>query len=186
MTLSIQSGDAILLAAAAFCCYFLLKPIANYFLDPLDLRKYPAPSFVAATTPFWLMKETWMQRRSRSVHNEFKKHGDVLRVGPNHIIFNIPQAVTDIYGHLAARKLVKDVFYDKVAGDCHDIVNTREHEDHANRRRYLSNSLALKTVVDMEPVIRENFGRLLGRIDEHVAKTKAETGTKTPFNIRQW
>jgi benzoate 4-monooxygenase len=189
MTLSLQSGDAILLAAAAFCCYFLLRPIVSYFVDPLGLRKYPAPSLLAATTPLWLMKETWMQRRSRSVHNEFKKHGgpDVLRVGPNQLIFNIPQAVTDIYGHLAARRLVKDVFYDKIAADQHDIVNTRDHEDHAHRRKYLSNSFALKTVVDMEPVIRDNFGRLLGRIDEHVAETAEEThGEKTPFDIRQW
>lgn len=179
-------SEVALLAAAALCGFFTLKPLVIYFIDPLDIRKYPAPNFLAATTPLWLMKETWMQRRTRSVHEQLKKRGDVLRVGPNQLIFNIPQAITDIYGHLAARKIIKDVFYDKMAGEHHDIVNTRDHEDHGQRRKYLSNSFALKTIVDMEPVIQDNFRRLLGRIDDHVQQTSKDPKASQVFNIRKW
>lgn len=98
------------LALVGVLIYLMLRPIAIYLVDPLALRKYPSPSLPAAVSPFWLMKQTWPQRRSRSVHEQPKKNGDVIRVGPNQLIFNIPQAVTDIYGHLAARKIVKDVF----------------------------------------------------------------------------
>ena len=175
-------------ALLAIPIFYIFKLIIVYFLDPLNLRKYPAPSLLAATTPLWLVKETWLQRRSRSVHQQHERLGDVIRVGPNQILFNIPEAIPDIYGHLAARKIVKDVFYDKVAADFHDIVNTRDHEDHAQRRKYLSNSFALKTVVDMEPVIRNNFQRLLDRIDK-VVLAGAEVGAPKEdsiFDIRKW
>ncbi|KIW28136.1 uncharacterized protein PV07_07818 [Cladophialophora immunda] len=178
---------AVSLVALSCAVLLLLRPIVIFWLDPLDLRKYRAPSFLAATTPLWLMWETWMQRRSATIHAELAKcEDDVLRVAPNMLMFNDPQAVKDIYGHLAARKIVKDVFYDKIAGDVHDIVNTRDHDDHGRKRKYLANSFALKTVVDMEPVIRKNFKNLLVRIDAFCAASEADPKAQQSFNIRQW
>ncbi|KAF5608707.1 benzoate 4-monooxygenase cytochrome P450 [Fusarium pseudoanthophilum] len=169
----------VLLASAAF---LVLRPLLHYLLDPLDLRKYPASSFLAATSQWWILKETWLQRRSRSIHRQHEKLGDVIRIAPSLIIFNIPEAVSDIYGHAAARNLVKDSFYDKIAGEERDIVNVIDHGDHSQRRKYLSNSFALKTVTDMEPVIRQNFRRMLDYLDE-IANPYTAIQT---LDIRRW
>jgi benzoate 4-monooxygenase len=163
---------------------YMSKATLTYLIDPLSLRKYPSPGVFAAATPFWLLKEQWMQQRSRNTHHQHQKLGDVIRIAPNLLMFNIPEAVTDIYGHQAARKLVKDEFYDRQAGDEHDTVNVRDHSDHAQRRKYLSNSFALKTVTDMEPVIRENFQRLLDHIDHNIISH--ESSRSGILDIRKW
>ncbi|KAH7161004.1 cytochrome P450 [Dactylonectria macrodidyma] len=165
--------------------YTLKILIIDYVLDPLGLRKYPSPNFFAATTPLWLLRETWFERRSKAIHEQHQRLGDIVRVGANQLIFNIPEAVTDIYSHSAARKLEKDVFYDAIAGDTHDIVNTRDRGDHSQRRKYLSNAFALRTVVDMEPVIRDNFQRLLDRIDTFITTDPEGKGDQV-LDIRRW
>lgn len=181
-SLPISAAELAFLISLASVAFLVLKPLLHYLLDPLNLRKYPAPSFLAATTHFWILKETWLQRRSRSIHRQHEGLGDVIRIAPSLLIFNIPEAVPDIYGHAAARKLVKDTFYDKIAGDERDIVNVIDHGDHSRRRKYLSNSFALKTVTDMEPVIRQNLQRLIDYLDE--IATQSITSQK--LDIRRW
>ncbi|PNP81071.1 hypothetical protein FNYG_05538 [Fusarium nygamai] len=181
-SLSINAAELAFIVLLASVAFLVLRPLLHYLLDPLDLRKYPAPSFLAATTQWWILKETWLQRRSRSIHRQHERLGDVIRIAPSLVIFNIPEAVPDIYGHAAARKLVKDTFYDKIAGEERDIVNVIDHGDHSQRRKYLSNSFALKTVTDMEPIIRQNFQRLLDYIDE-ISTKNAPSQT---LDIRRW
>ncbi|KAI1021008.1 hypothetical protein LB503_010190 [Fusarium chuoi] len=181
-SLPISAAELAFLIPLASVAFLVLKPLLHYLLDPLDLRKYPVPSFLAATSHFWILKETWLQRRSRSIHRQHERLGDVIRIAPSLLIFNIPEAVTDIYGHAAARKLVKDTFYDKIAGDERDIVNVINHGDHSRRRKYLSNSFALKTVTDMEPVIRQNLQRLIDYLDE----ITTQSITSQTFDIRRW
>ncbi|KAF5536523.1 benzoate 4-monooxygenase cytochrome P450 [Fusarium napiforme] len=181
-SLSINVADLAFVVLLASVAFLVFRPLLHYLLDPLDLRKYPAPSFFAATTQWWILKETWLQRRSRSIHDQHERLGDVIRIAPSLVIFNIPEAVPDIYGHAAARKLVKDAFYDKIADEERDIVNVIDHGDHSQRRKYLSNSFALKTVTDMEPVIRQNFQRLLGYLDE----ISTQYTTSQMLDIRRW
>ncbi|KAF5269005.1 hypothetical protein FOXYS1_80 [Fusarium oxysporum] len=184
-SLPINTAELAFLIPLTLVAFLVLKPLLYYLLDPLDLRKYPAPSFLAATTHFWILKETWLQRRSRSIHRQHERLGDVIRIAPSLIIFNIPEAVPDIYGHAAARKLVKDTFYDKISGEERDIVNVIDHGDHSQRRKYLSNSFALKTVTDMEPVIGQNFQRLLDHLDG-VADQSTNIPSGQTLDIRRW
>ncbi|KAF4440321.1 benzoate 4-monooxygenase cytochrome P450 [Fusarium acutatum] len=182
LSLPINAAELAFLVPLASVAFLILRPLLHYLLDPLDLRKYSSPSFLAATTHFWVLKETWLQRRSRSIHRQHERLGDVIRIAPSLIIFNIPEAVPDIYGHAAARKLAKDPFYDKIAGEERDIVNVIDHGDHSQRRKYLSNSFALKTVEDMEPVIRQNFQKLLAYLDE----IATQNTTSQILDIRRW
>ncbi|CCT74692.1 related to benzoate 4-monooxygenase cytochrome P450 [Fusarium fujikuroi IMI 58289] len=181
-SLPISAAELAFLIPLASVAFLVLKPLLHYLLDPLDLRKYPVPSFLAATTHFWILKETWLQRRSRSIHRQHERLGDIIRIAPSLLIFNIPEAVPDIYGHAAARKLVKDTFYDKIAGDERDIVNVIDHGDHSRRRKYLANSFALKTVTDMEPAIRQNLQRLIDYLDE----ITTQSITSQTLDIRRW
>jgi benzoate 4-monooxygenase len=180
--LSTNAADLAFIVLLASVAFPVFRPLLHYLLDPLDSRKYPAPSFLAATAQWWILKETWLQRRSRSIHDQHERLGDVIRIAPSLVIFNVPEAVPDIYGHAAARKLVKDTFYDKIAGEERDIVNVIDHGDHSQRRKYISNSFALKTVTDMEPVIRQNFQTMLDYLDEIATQ---DTASQT-LDIRRW
>ncbi|MCJ1472228.1 hypothetical protein MMC13_000875 [Lambiella insularis] len=90
----------------------------------------------------------------------------MIRVSPNQVVFNNPEAIPDIYGHQHVRKYEEDPFYDHLSsGSYHDIVTVRDHGENSLERRYLTNSFALKTVVEMEDVIRKNFRDRLDSID---------------------
>ncbi|KAL1859770.1 hypothetical protein VTK73DRAFT_7447 [Phialemonium thermophilum] len=183
-------------AAVVLVAICVLRPVALYLLDPLDLRKYPSPSILAALSSLWLMRETYYRRRSRAIHEAHRRLGPVIRVAPNQLIFNEPQAVPDIYGHVAARKIVKDVFYDSMAGAHRSLVTARDHEEHGRKRRYLSNVFALRTIVEMEPVIRNNIGHLLRKMDEfceqacdsafETTKGGVETKSTRVLDMRNW
>ncbi|KAL1846512.1 hypothetical protein VTK73DRAFT_275 [Phialemonium thermophilum] len=197
---TISMGTAILavsVSVTAVCfAYFVLYPLIWYLWDPLDLRRFPAPNLLAATTPLWLMKVNAGQKRSYVLHEEHRKHGDVIRVGPNTVYFNDPRAVIDIYGHKAISRIAKDSFYDRLAGDFHDIVQERDRAEHSRKRKYLANAFALATVVDMEAVIHANFQNLLDRLDAFIDSSKNKDmngyeaagdagGARAKFNIRQ-
>ncbi|KAK5224301.1 hypothetical protein LTR47_009912 [Exophiala xenobiotica] len=162
----------------------ILKAVIDYLRDPLDLRKYPAPSIWASIFPFWLMIQTWRGRRFAAIHEGHERLGDVVRLSPTYLVFNIPQAVTDIYGHMAANKIKKAVFYDTLAGEYHDIVQVTDRADHARKRRFLANSFALKNVVRMEPLIRDKVRRLLAQIDRNEQSQSWESSKG--FDFRYW
>ena len=176
---------AALCALLVIVYLLLIYPIVIYFRDPLRLRKYPSPTLLASLTPLWLIKATWNQTRSRDLHQQFLRLGDVIRVSPNQIIFNDPAAIKDIYGVLAlSRGVAKDEFYDRLAGDAHDLVQIRNRGEHANRRKALANAFAAKTVVNMEPIIRRTLAQLFRIIDKHIAEQPS--GEQQPLNLRQW
>jgi len=184
MLLSVQLYACCLVGISVI--YFVLRPFIVYFRDPLGLRKYPAPSFLAALTPLWLIRATWSQSRSKIIHREILRLGDVIRVSPNHVIFNDPAAIKDIYGVLAiSHGVAKDDFYDRLAGDAHDLVQVRDRGEHTDRRKAIANAFASKTVVNMEPVIRKTFYQLLVKLDRHVDQPIAP-GNKAPVNLRKW
>ncbi|OQV08714.1 hypothetical protein CLAIMM_12942 [Cladophialophora immunda] len=164
-------------------CYVLAKPVWDYFYDPLDLRKYPAPNVWAAATPLWLMRQSWLQRRSRAIWEQHKRLGDIVRIGPKSVSINDPRAIKEIYGHQAIDKVNKDTFYELLKGEHYDIVQVPDRAEHTRKRKYLANAFALKTVVEMEPVIRENASRLIQTFDRACNAVKEEAN---PIDIRLW
>lgn len=173
--------------AATFILFFylLLNPFIQYFRDPLRLRKFPSPNLFASLTPIWLIKTTWGQSRSKVLHENFQRLGDVTRVSPNQIIFSHPAAIKDIYGVLALSKgVAKDEFYDRLS-DTPDLVLLRDRGVHSERRKAIANAFSAKTVVKMESIIRNTLGQLFDVIDRHVDGQQGDKDLK-PLNLRQW
>ena len=117
----------------------LVRPLFLYFKDDKNLRRFPAPS-IAGITNLWSAHHVRIGRRSLEVHKAHKELGPVVRIQPTHISFNLPEAVGDIYGY-GAKHLSKDHFYDTFTGnEFTSIVGTRSREDHARKRKYVSNA----------------------------------------------
>ena len=164
----------------------ILKPIITYIRDPLDLRRFPSPNLLAAITPLWLVHQTLTGLRSRTINDQHNRLGDVIRVGPKHLLFNEPQAVKDIYGMTAISRIGKDDFYHRLAGEHYDLVLVRDRPEHARRRKALTNAFALKTVVNMESVIRDKARQLLEQIDARCTEGQGNKEELGSINIRRW
>jgi hypothetical protein len=61
------------------------------------LNKYPGP-FVASLTDWWRLVDVWGRRPEVTHRALHKKHGDVVRLGPNSLSFADPKALKTIYG----------------------------------------------------------------------------------------
>jgi hypothetical protein len=67
----------------------------NYFHHRLN--KYPGP-FLAALTDWWRFVDV-CRRSPHITHIALhRKHGDIVRLGPNYVSFADPMAIKQIYG----------------------------------------------------------------------------------------
>lgn len=61
------------------------------------LHRYNGP-FMASLTDFWRMCHAYRNRHREPMLHMHEKYGDVVRMGPNVLSFQQPQAIKDIYG----------------------------------------------------------------------------------------
>lgn len=141
-------------------------PIFDYFWDPKKLRRFNAPS-VAGFTNLWMMYHQWNHNRAIATDKAHKKHGKVIRVGPNHVSFIGRQAVKDIYGH--GSPAVKDKFYMQFTGSHESSLDTTDRQVHGAKRKRLAAAFAQKNIAEMEYVVVNDIIKLLTRFDQHAA-----------------
>lgn len=66
-------------------------------------------------------------------------------------------------------------------------MQERDRGEHSRKRKYLAHAFALKTVVEMEPVIRANAMNLIARIEDFIDDMAGHTGgSSETFNVRAW
>jgi cytochrome P450 len=93
------------------------------------------------------------------------------------VSFSSPEAFYDIYSH-AATNVLKDEYYDAIAGAYRSSGNTRSREEHTRKRRVIASSFSPKGVSEYEPCILQATQNLLDRLE----KLMGESGS-TAFNI---
>jgi cytochrome P450 len=161
----------------AFCFVLLKWYVFDYFRDPYDLRKYPAPS-IAGFSNIWSVFHSRRLRRSRAILQAHQRLGRIVRIQPKHVSFWDPRAVQDIYGHQTVCE--KDTFYDTISGGANEnIVSTRDRDEHARKRRYIANAFSQRNILSMEPSVRLKVEKLLSRLDRAAAIGEV-------IDIRQW
>lgn len=116
------------------------------FLSPL--RRYPGP-FIAKFSVFWLAKQCRHARRSAAVMEQHKRHGDFVRVGPNHVSINTPEAVAEVYGHKSG--CLKSDFYDAFLQVTPVVFNVRDPASHQRKRKYMNPAFSARALADFEP-----------------------------------
>jgi hypothetical protein len=68
---------------------------ANYFHH--GLNKYPGPK-IAGVTDWWRFWDVYKRRPDITHLQLHRRHGDVIRLGPNTLSFASPRALKQIYG----------------------------------------------------------------------------------------
>ncbi|GMG31422.1 unnamed protein product [Aspergillus oryzae] len=143
--------------------YYIIIPIINYFRDPKGLRKYPNLTFVSGISDLPLIYYSHKGIRSRVLFEAHKKH-PVLRIGPNKLSYAEPVAIKDIYGH--GTKCTKDVFYSALSGSHYHLADVVDKEDHARKRKVLSNPYAIKNLEGSEYKVADMTQRIIKAFDE--------------------
>jgi len=90
----------LVLLASVAAAFLIFRPIFVYIQDAKNLVRFLAPS-LAAIINLWSPSQVFLSRRSLSVHQTHQRLGPVVRIQPNHISFDLSEAVSDIYAMLA-------------------------------------------------------------------------------------
>ena len=78
-----------------------------------------------------------------------------MRLGPKHISIAHADALQEIYGQGSRAR--KSNMYDAFVqiGAVRSVFTTRSRAEHARKRKVMSHTFSLKSVVEFEPIIRQ-------------------------------
>ncbi|RMY78001.1 hypothetical protein D0863_00956 [Hortaea werneckii] len=136
-------------------------------------KDVPGP-VAAKFTNLWRLLTVWR----RNSHHEYlklhKRHGDLVRIGPNTISISKPDTIQQIYG--IQKGYVKSDFYAVWQNVVHgqrapSLVFTTDETQHARMKRPIAQSFSLSTLVEFEPLIDSTTAVFLSRLDELFAHT---------------
>jgi hypothetical protein len=170
----------------------VIRPVFIYFKDDKGLRKFPAPT-IAGISNWWMFYVQSKAARSKYVHAAHEKLGPVVRIQPNHVSFTTPKAISDIYSFQSG--MMKDEFYETFSGEDfsghneHSITNTRDRLVHARKRKFLSSAFALKSVVNVDPIVHTVILKLTAIFDDFCTQgpPKYADAPKPGFiNLYKW
>ncbi|KAK3316046.1 cytochrome P450-like protein [Apodospora peruviana] len=119
------------------------------------LNKYPGP-FLASLTDWWRFVDVYKRRPENTHIALHKKHGSVVRLGPNTLSFSDPEALKTIYG--LNKGFIKSDFYivqqSVVKGhSLPSLFSTTDNEFHMQFRRCVNSAFAMSALVQYEPFV---------------------------------
>ncbi|CAH0055590.1 unnamed protein product [Clonostachys solani] len=125
------------------------------------LHKYPGP-FLASFTDWWRFWDVYRRRPEVTHLKLHRKHGDVVRLGPNYLSFANPDALKSIYG--LNKGFIKSDFYrvQQPIAQGHpqpSLFSTTDNTFHAQFRRCVNSAFSMTALVQYEPAV-DNTTRL--------------------------
>ncbi|KKK15075.1 hypothetical protein AOCH_003943 [Aspergillus ochraceoroseus] len=151
---------------AKVTAYPIWSAFYNIYLHPL--RIYPGPKLAVVSKAYyyyWTLSGK-LHSKIKEVHDQY---GDVVRFGPNTLLYRSPTGWKDIYSHrdAGADSFVKDpeLYIQGPAGP--SILNAND-ADHSRMRRLLSHALSDKALREQEPLLQSYVDLLVKRLQGHV------------------
>ncbi|KAI1145605.1 cytochrome P450 monooxygenase-like protein [Nemania diffusa] len=166
--------------------YYAVQAVHLLYFHPLS--KYPGPK-LAAISDLWWVWALMSERLPFIVDDLHKKHGDVIRIGPNDLSFVTAEAFQDIHGHMTQGKsrFLKTEFYDN-DDPTPRITGARDPEVHARQRKALSHAFSAKSLREQEEIVQgyvDGFVQQLAKLGENGKKAlnMAETFNWLTFDV---
>ncbi|MCJ1264131.1 hypothetical protein MMC22_004002 [Lobaria immixta] len=138
---------------------------SNYFNH--GLNKYPGP-LAASLSDLWRFFDVWGRRPDITHIKLHRKHGDIVRLGPNTLSFGNPLALKAIYG--LNKGFVKSDFYPVqqalVKGArLPSLFSTTDEQYHANLRKSVNHAFSMSSLVQYEPYVDKTTEKFLDQTD---------------------
>lgn len=143
------------------------------------LRKYPGP-WLAATTDAWrFIDMLFGMHRPPTIVALHKKHGDIVRIGPNHVSFACRDAIRDIYG--VDKPFRKSELYWMAAPSANGRVNqtlfsSTDVEWHDTLRSTIQPIFKLSELTPYESQVEEIVEIFLEVINQHLVGNGGTSG----------
>ncbi|KAH8799844.1 cytochrome P450 oxidoreductase [Xylogone sp. PMI_703] len=166
----------------ALLAVLLLCLRAASFRYQKGLNKYKGP-FLASFTNFWRLWQ-YMWHWDRPYFPRVTKYGKIIRVGPNTLLFNDPEAIKDIY----MTHFSKSDFYKVGQGVSKgvavpNIFSTTDRIYHGKLRRSVANAFAMSTLVNYEPFVTDTVTTFLTELNNRFA---GKGGTDGICDMSEW
>jgi cytochrome P450 len=107
-------------------------------------------------------------RRTTILHGLHQRYGTAVRIGPNEVSFSDRGSIKDIYGQQTT--FMKAPIYDTMSIPPFGIFSMRNRTDHSQRRRLLSHAFAQSSLLESEPLIKNNIKALVSRLGSELNK----------------
>ncbi|TGJ78464.1 hypothetical protein E0Z10_g10302 [Xylaria hypoxylon] len=160
--------------------YYTIQSVQLLFFHPLS--KYPGPK-LAAISDLWWVWGLSTERLPFIIRDLHKKHGDVVRVGPNDLSFATVEAYQDIHGHVSKGKarFLKTEFYDN-DDPTPRITGARDPEVHARQRKALSHAFSAKSLREQEEIVQKYVDGFMGQLTRIGQNGKKALNMSETFN----
>ncbi|KAL6792851.1 cytochrome P450 [Trichoderma sp. SZMC 28012] len=164
---------AIVALAGALVASYLYQ----YFVTYAPLRRFAAP-FPAQFSNLWLLSVCRRGDRYATVDKLHKKLGKFVRIQPNHVSIADDEAINLVYGH--SNGFLKSEFYDAFVSIRRGLFNTRDRAEHTRKRKMVSHTFSVKSIVQFEPYIHQNLELFVKQMDRLVdtSQFKGQDGKK--------
>ncbi|KAE8356024.1 cytochrome P450 [Aspergillus coremiiformis] len=144
---------------------FLLYIANRYFYN--GLNRYPGP-LLANFTNLWRFIDVCGRRPHETHIALHRKHGDVVRIGPNTLSFGSPTAAKVIYG--LNKGFTKSQFYPvqmtvSKGQPLPSLFSTLDEKFHAELRRSVNHAFSMSALVQYEPMVDETTLLFLDQTD---------------------
>ncbi|KAJ3574919.1 hypothetical protein NP233_g1441 [Leucocoprinus birnbaumii] len=134
------------------------------YLHPL--AKFPGPVLAALTDYYVAYYDLWMGgglvKQLEKLH---EKYGPVVRIGPNQLHFNDPQAFSDIYG--VGTKMTKPAAYYDCFNERQSSFGYSDPKTAKNRRDILLPLFSRRSILKLEWVIQKSIDRLINSLSTY-------------------
>lgn len=169
-TLSAISSSTLLSLIPTIVVVLILGQILHAFST---LQGIPGP-LLAKLTNLWRMRVVYRRDSHDTYLKLHEKYGDLVRIGPNCISINSPDAIASIYG--ISVKAPKSDFYavwqNIVNGKrTASLVFTTDEAQHAIMKRPIASAYSLSTLVEFEPLLDSTTAVFLSKLDERFANS---------------
>lgn len=163
-----------LLAVLIFVLSYVVG-LVIYRLKFHPLAKYPGP-WLAKVTELYPLYHSIIGDRHITFWRLHKKHGDIVRYGPNQISVNTSTGLKEIYGHKANVK--KSDWYSvfpPVEG-AYSVWTCIDKAIHARKRRTLAHAFSDTALRDIEHCVTRNVNIFCSQLLSEEARMKGEWG----------
>ncbi|OHW89503.1 cytochrome p450 [Colletotrichum incanum] len=145
--------------------YIIVTIVYNLYLHPL--RTYPGPKLWAATRIPYTCSSLSGQTH-RKILELHQKYGPIVRIAPNELAYNHPDAWKDVHGHL--KNGTGDHGRDPVfTMDARHSIIGANREDHSRFRRALSHGFSAQSMFEQESIIKGYVDLLIQKLHEKCA-----------------
>ncbi|KAI0808884.1 cytochrome P450 [Xylaria sp. FL0064] len=154
------------LASGILVIRAILVSIYNVFFHPL--AKYPEPR-LASVSDIWVAYHYSSGKWPWVVERTIKKYGDIVRIGPNPLVFLEPQAAIDVH---EPKRDLKDTFIktpliDGLSDEDDDLLWERNPEKHRVISKTMSPAFSGNSLRAKVPTLNRHIDLMISQMREH-------------------